>query len=640
MTSDQFSITKGRSLFLGHRKVVIGHYRIRRLGRLHCPTIMTAFREPLALDSEATLFPRVSHALRRVQLFCGLAGVVAVIGRHGVHDLPSQVARSLAVTVVACLLIPAVGQGLRYAWSRARPSFVQEYWLEVSFSLAWLVGVIGIAVLARPLGWTTGGERSLTALLLGWCEVLTILRGLHELYLGIRLAADLGLNPALVLVLSFAALIGSGTILLMLPRCRPVGEPAAPWLTALFTSTSACCVTGLNVVDPGTYWSRTGQWVILGLIQLGGLGIMTFGGFFAFALGRQLPMREQVTFRELLESERLGDVGSLVRAIIGFTLGIELIGAALLTTLWPELPWSERLFYGLFHAVSAFCNAGFALRSNNFMGWELQWQVWGVVTLLIILGGLGFSPMNNLRRVLASRGITSAALAQGQRHRLWLSTRLALITTVGLLVGGTVVLLLLEWNNPAHPAAWPNQLANAWFHSVTLRTAGFNTIDHEQLHPASKVVGVMLMFVGASPGSTGGGVKTICFALTVLTLRSVLHGRPAVEVGGRTIPQEQVFRGLAIIAIALTTLVVSCLCLVIIEDQPDRFIDHLYEATSALGTVGVSANLTPTLQPGSLLVLIATMFLGRVGPLTLIIALAGSSHPRNYAYPEERIALG
>ncbi|HVJ67561.1 MAG TPA: potassium transporter TrkG, partial [Caulifigura sp.] len=344
-----------------------------------------------ALSNDATLFPQVSQALQRLQLVCGLVGVVAVIVRHGMHDVSSDVARGLAVTVVACLIIPAVSIGLRYLWSRARPSFLQQYWLEGSFSLAWLVGLIGLALFARPLGWTTGSERSLTALLLGWCEVLTILRGLYELYLGIHLAADLGLNPALVLVLSFAALIGSGTILLMLPRCRPMGEPAAPWLTALFTSTSACCVTGLNVVDPGTYWSRTGQCVILGLIQLGGLGIMTFGGFFAFALGRQLPMREQVTFRELLESERLGDVGSLVRAIIGFTLGIELVGAIVLTTLWPELPWSERLFYGLFHSVSAFCNAGFALRANSFIGWELKWQVWGVVCLLIILGGLGFS---------------------------------------------------------------------------------------------------------------------------------------------------------------------------------------------------------------------------------------------------------
>lgn len=582
--------------------------------------------------SDATLYPRLSRALRQLQLACGLIGVAATIAIYG---WPDSAPGFLAPVVIASLVIPAVAQVLRYRWSRARQSFLQAYRIEAGFSMAWLMGLVAIAVFARTWGWTNGGTISVASLLFGWSAVVTILRGLHELYLGIHLAADLGLNPALVLVLSFAALIASGTILLMLPRCRPPGEPAAPLLTALFTATSACCVTGLNVVDPATYWSRTGHWVILGLIQLGGLGIMTFGAFFAFALGRQLPTREQVTFRELLESERMGDVGGLVRAIIGFTLTIELVGAALLTTLWPELPWSDRLFYGLFHGVSAFCNAGFALRSNNLMGWEMKWQVCGVVCTLIILGGFGFSPMNNLRRIVFWKRSASE-----KRPRMLLSTRLALNTTLGLLIGGTIALLLLEWDNPAHPTAWPNQIANAWFHSVTLRTAGFNTIDHESLHPGTKLLGVMLMFVGASPGSTGGGVKTICFALTVLTMRAVLRGRPTVEVGGRTIPQEQVFRGLAIIAIALTTLVVSSLLLIVIEDQPERFIDHVYEAASALGTVGLSANLTPLLKPASQLVVIATMFLGRIGPLTLIIALAGSSHPRGYAYPEERIALG
>lgn len=592
------------------------------------------------LGAEATLYPGVCRLLRRLQLACGLIGAAATIAHHGLQRMSPTISTTLTATVIACLAIPAASQLLRYVWSRARPSFLTESWLELSFSLAWLLGLAALPVVAGPLGLSTSEPGDLPQLLLGWSEVITILRGLHELYLGIHLAADLGLNPALVLVLSFAAMIGVGTVLLMLPRCRPPGEPSAPLLTALFTSTSACCVTGLNVVDPGTYWSRTGQWVILGLIQMGGLGIMTFSAFFAFALGRQLPMREQVTFRELLESERLGDVGSLVRAIIGFTLGIELVGALVLTTLWPELPWPERLFFGLFHGVSAFCNAGFALMPHSFMGWELKWQVWGVIPLLIILGGLGFSPLNNLRSVLFQRGVAPLAEVQGRRKRLWLSTRLVLITTAALLAGGTVLLLVLEWNNPAHPQGLLPQVANAWFHSVTLRTAGFNTVDHELLNPASKLLGVGLMFVGASPGSTGGGVKTICLALTVLTLRSVLRGRPAVEVGGRTIPQEQVFRGLAIIAIALATLLVSCLCLVVIEDQPERFIDHVYEAASALGTVGVSANLTPKLQPASHWVLIVTMFLGRVGPLTLIIALAGSSHPRNYAYPEERIALG
>jgi trk system potassium uptake protein len=444
-------------------------------------------------------------------------------------------------------------------------------------------------------------------------------------------------------VLSFASLIAIGTVLLMLPRCRPAGEPAAPLLKALFTATSASCVTGLVLDPPGSYWSRSGQLVILGLIQFGGLGIMTFSAFFALALGRKLPVREQMTFRELLESERIGDVGGMIRAILLLTLGIECAGAVLMSTLWPDLPLPDRVFYGVFHAVSAFCNAGFSLRDASLIGWEAKWQVWGVVPALIILGGLGFNVIDNWQRYLRARWLHSRhpfAIVQGTRPRITLTTRLVTLTTACLLVLGTALVFLFELDNPRHPLPLASQFANAWFQSVTFRTAGFNTIDNEHLRPATKLLGIVFMFIGASPGSTGGGVKTICLALMLITLRSVMRGRPAVETGGRMIPEEQVFRGLAIITLGLATMMLTALFLVMIENEPARLVDQLYEAASAFGTVGLSANLTPTLKPASQFVLIIAMFLGRVGPLTLIVALSGNRRPRNYAFPEERIALG
>jgi trk system potassium uptake protein TrkH len=209
-----------------------------------------------------------------------------------------------------------------------------------------------------------------------------------------------------------------------------------------------------------------------------------------------------------------------------------------------------------------------------------------------------------------------------------------------LLVAGTLILLGMEWNNPAHPTDPNSQLANAWFHSVTLRTAGFNTIDHGQLGAPAKLFGIMLMFVGASPGSTGGGVKTVCLALSILTLRAVLKGRTNVEVLGRTIPEVQVYRGLAVIALALTAQMISSLLVISIENQPRLVLDHLYEVSSALGTVGLSTGVTGSLQPASRFVLIATMFLGRVGAITLLAALAGKGQKATYEYPEERIMLG
>ena len=320
----------------------------------------------------------------------------------------------------------------------------------------------------------------------------------------------------MVLVMSFVTLIGGGTLLLMLLHCRPVEELPADWLTALFTSTSAYCVTGLVVTDTGTYSSRTGQCVIMLLIQLGGLGTMTFGAFFAMVAGRG-------SMRDLLDSDQLSDVGKLVKAVLGFTLGIELIGAVLVSGLWGDQPCSERVFQSLFHSVSAFCNAGFSTRGPNLVGWELRWQVWIVVAGLIILGGFRFTPLDNLWRAAWTRRWFALPIAT-QSVRLSLSTKLVSVTTLGLLVVGTLVLLALEWNNPAHPTDPNSQVANAWFHSVTLRMAEFNTIDHGQLNPASKLFGIILMFVGASPGSTGGGVKTISLAISILTLRAVFEG--------------------------------------------------------------------------------------------------------------------
>lgn len=590
-------------------------------------------------SDDASVYPGWSLLLRRVQILAGIAGVAATIGLHSGHALSPVFDMLLRCSVWLSLVLAIATQGIRYSWSRARASFLHENRLDLLISGVWLAGLLPLAFVSD---WSSGALHGLLESWLAWAQIVALLRGIHELYVGLHHLVDAGLSPALVLVLSFASLIGVGTILLMFPVCRPEGLPPASFSKALFTATSAGCVTGLVLDPPGEYWSRTGQIVLLVLIQLGGLGIMTFSAFFAFVLGSKLPVREQMTFRELLDSDRMGDVSSIIRAILGLTLGIELLGSFLLMTLWTDLPWSERFFFGMFHSVSAFCNAGFCLRTESFQGWELRWQVFAVVPFLIVLGGIGFGVIDNWRRVIRHRCFEPLTLgvANTARPRVTLSTQLVTITTLVLLLSGWGLLWLLEYDNPQFPRATERQAVNAWFHSVTLRTAGFNTIDHEHLRPATKLLSIAFMFIGASPGSTGGGVKTICLALMFLTLRAVLRGRPAVETGKRTIPEEQVFRGLAIISLGLATLTLASLLLVMIENRPERIVDQLYEAASAFGTVGVSANLTPTLKPASQYVLIVTMFLGRVGPLTLIVALAGFNRPRGYTYPEERLSLG
>jgi len=596
-------------------------------------------------SDDDSLHPLWTARLESWEAVFGLAGLVLATIHLGSRHPSEQFVLRLFAAGVVILAFFALSVGLRYRWSRTRKTFLQENIVPIASTATGLAGVLLVGLIG---GWQSESTSSESMVwfepanyLIVWIKLSLAARGFYEIYRVARWVGAAGWNPAFVLAMSFLVLILSGTLLLMLPRCRPDGMANASFREALFTSTSACCVTGLVIVDTGTYWSRFGQTVILLLIQMGGLGIMTFGAFVAVILGRKLPAREHATIRDLLESERLSDVGRLLRSILGFTLAIELSGAICLWTLWPDMPWSERVYCALFHSISAFCNAGFSLLPNGLMGLELHWQVGLAVPGLIILGGFGFMALQNWRDVF----FNTIKRAYWPYHRiplkrLTLTTRLVTLTTLGLLIGGSILLFLLEFNNPANPRPLTNQIMNAWFHSVTLRTAGFNTIDHSSINPASKLLGIALMFIGASPGSTGGGVKTVSLAMTVLVLRAVMRGREQVEAFDRTIPAQLVARGLVIIVVALLVLITVTLLLIVLEDQPDKTLDLMYEAMSALGTVGISSIGTHNLKPSSQYLLVLTMFLGRIGPLTLIIALAGRAPSASYSYPEERITLG
>jgi trk system potassium uptake protein TrkH len=356
-----------------------------------------------------------------------------------------------------------------------------------------------------------------------------------------------------------------------------------------------------------------------------------------------------------MESEQLGDVRRLVLTILLFTFSAELVGAVLMSGLFADKPFLEQARFSIFHSVSAFCNAGFSLTPDSFVGMGDRWQVWGVVAGLIVVGSMGFAVVHNMAlAVLASfRSISAQPLFNlpRQRVRLTLTTKLAAGTTVILLLGGAAGYFILEATSPETKASTVTDvgdvdddagppIAEAWFQSVTFRTAGFNTVDHGALKPATKLFAILLMFIGASPGSTGGGVKTVCFAITMLSLLSVLRGRPRVEFLGRTIPEDIVNRALTIISLGVIVVMCTTMLLVMFENKPERFLDHLYEATSAFGTVGVSTGITPELQQPSKMVLVVTMFLGRVGPLTLLMAMAGRTRGALYEYPFERVTLG
>jgi trk system potassium uptake protein TrkH len=493
-------------------------------------------------------------------------------------------------------------------------------------------------------------------------ELCLVLRAVFSsILLTRRSTARMGTNPALLLVGTFVVLIVTGTILLMLPKAY--ANPSAleePFLSrlrvAMFTATSASCVTGLIVVNtggPNAYWSQMGQMVIMGLFQIGGLGIMTCGAFFAVISGRAMKMRESATLHEVLEADGLDKVRRLVFGIFGFTLATELIGALLLSGLWADLPLGQQVFYSMFHAVSAFCNAGFSLTPNSFVGMDTRWQIWGVVSVLIIIGGLGFAVLSNVALVVLSSlgSLRKRPVFNVSHHRtqLSISSRIVLVTTAGLLAVGAVTYFLLESASQpgsvqasAEPGEIPvgERVAHAWFQSVTFRTAGFNSVDHGSLNPGTKLLAIFLMFIGAAPGSTGGGVKVMVFALALLRLSSILQRRQRIEINNRVIAEDVVNRALTVLALGVLVTMTTTMLLVIFESNEAKFLDHLFEATSAFATVGVSSINTSTLQPPSQIVIMVTMFLGRVGPLTVLLGLAGRTRSPNYEYPVERVTLG
>ena len=437
-----------------------------------------------------------------------------------------------------------------------------------------------------------------------------------------------------ILALGFLAVILLGTVLLALPAAAGDGKSIGLF-DSLFTSTSAVCVTGLVAVDTGTAFSLFGQIVLLALIQVGGLGFMVFATMLLVMLGRKISIKGRMLIRESMNSASLSDLGSLTRLYLLLSLAIELAGTILLSYRFvPLYGWKRGLWMALFHAVSAFCNAGFDLFGGYasltaFAGDPL---VLLTVAGLIISGGLGFSVI--LETIRNRQGFRSLSL----------HTRIVLLTTFALLVAGTSFYWLAERTNAGTLAGYGEgeRLLNAFFQSVTMRTAGFNSFDLSRFRDGSKLFSCFLMSVGASPASTGGGIKTTTAAALALLMLSVVRGESEVNVAKRRLPEEITRRALAVAVLFLITLLAGTLIISLIEDGRFPLADILFEASSAMGTVGVSAIGTPNLSPAGRAVLLPMMFLGRVGPLTLAVALAKRQGKMRSVlkYPEEKIMIG
>ncbi len=431
-----------------------------------------------------------------------------------------------------------------------------------------------------------------------------------------------------IVAMGFAAIIFMGTFLLMLPVASNSGDSLS-FVDALFTSTSAVCVTGLIVVDTGTYFSLFGQLVIILLIQCGGIGLMTLATLATVALGRKISLHERMVMRDALNQ---GDIAGVVRITLGLvkiTLLIEFIAGSILAVRFFQDYGAKGIYYGYWHAVSAFCNAGFDVFGHykSITGYVDDWTVNIVITSLIILGGLGFTVMMDVWRVRNFQKLT-------------LHSKIVIITTFALIAAGTLGVFFFEKNNAATlaPLSWQGKILASYFQSVTARTAGFNSIDMNNLSNAMMFLLTILMFIGASPTSTGGGIKTTTFAVAVMYTWAIIRGKTDVVIFERHISEKTAGKAFAVIVISGGIVVLGCLFLCVTEEQ--SFIHLLFETTSAFATVGLSCGITGQLSDAGKIVLSFIMFAGRVGPLTLALALALKGGRGLVKYPEENINIG
>jgi trk system potassium uptake protein len=428
----------------------------------------------------------------------------------------------------------------------------------------------------------------------------------------------------------FLLLIAAGTVVLRLPLSQAQGEPAS-WLTALFTAVSAVCVTGLVVVDTGSYWSPFGQAAILLLIQLGGFGLMTAASLLGLLVNRSLMLRSRMLTQAETRSVALGDVRSIAVVVLIVTLVCETLLAAVLAVrlhVGHGVPWGAAAWSGLFHSISAFNNAGFALHGDSLM--RYAGDAWMLLPVMfgIVLGGIGFPVLQDLR-----------ARLRDPRH--WsLHTKLTLAGSGVLLLGGAVAVLLFEWSNPKTlaPMSVGDKLLSAAFASVSARTAGFNSIDTGALTQESLALHYLLMFIGGGSAGTAGGVKVTTAAILLLLVMAEIRGRPDSEAFGRRVSAPAQRQAITVLVLGSAIVVTATLVLLGLTDLPtDRII---FEVVSAFGTVGLSTGITAELPAAGQLVLILLMYAGRVGTITLATSLALGERRMAWRYPEEHPVVG
>ncbi|WP_161888753.1 TrkH family potassium uptake protein [Pontibacter russatus] len=579
--------------------------------------------------------------MRRSTYVLTLLAIGLLVYAHGVEEDPGDL-HLLYHAIDAILSIFVLIYLLRILYAFERAKFLRRTWFEGILMGIIFLNEFSTYVLGFPLIYSVfegiGIPLSVEFYRVAVSLYMLVLLTVELLETQVHLKT-LRLRPSLTFLLSFIFLVLVGAGLFMLPKMTNA-PGSMRFIDALFMSASASCVTGLAVVDPGTYFTFAGQVVLLLLIQLGGLGILTFATFFASLIRQGVGIKQHVAMHELLESESLYSTKGMLGKLVFLTLLIEGIGAASVFMTWGtevEFPnLGSKIFFSVFHAVSAFCNAGFSLYPQGLYTEPVRhaYILHLVIATLIIFGGLGFPTIVD---IFSRQNMRARLKAPWKNWRM--QTRITIYMTAILLATGTIGFFLLEYFNTLSDKKPVEALITAFFQSVTTRTAGFNTVDISALTVPTMLLFIFLMFIGGSPGSTAGGIKTTTFMVILLAVVTTIRNKRNLEIGNRTIPHSVAYKAFSVFTFA-AVLNLFFLFVLSISDGQFSIIQLALEQVSAIATVGLSTGITAGLSDVGKTVIILSMYLGRVGTLTLALALSTRTSSTAYKYPETHLAVG
>ena len=555
------------------------------------------------------------------------------------YELTDEQIKIIRIVITFITIIFVFQEFARWFFRTNIIKYIKSRWFENLLALLLMIELFFPGLIIKLLILTNPDLtiKQATLLYLGILNFIIMLALLIKILRYDYLLNKIKLQPGAIFALSFAFIIISGSLLLLLPNSTPQGTSLS-FIDSLFTSTSAVCVTGLIVVDTAKNFTLMGQIIILMLIQVGGLGVMTLTTFFAMYLAGGVSFKVKIMMKDLLSQESLSEVRNLITRILIYTFVIEITGAIILyysISGFKVFRW-DYVFSSIFHAISAFCNAGFSVFSLNLMEPKLagNYLYPSTIMMLIVFGGLGFAVLSNI----ANLRIRTNKIKQ-LKHRLTASSKIVIITTLILIFGGAIMIFLTEPFHFNNSFSTFDRFFHSLFLSITSRTAGYNTIPTEQLTYASMIVVILLMWIGASPGSTGGGIKTTTISLILLSLFNLMRGKDKVEVFKREIEPGTIKKAFMIMLSSLIFLGAGSFLLIWIE--PDKQpLDLIFEATSALGTVGLSRNLSWFLGTGGKVIIIILMYVGRIGVLTFFLLFVKSAIQPRYTLPKTEIMIG